>query len=252
MSNNSFESYAHIYDAFYIDKNYSKECSNLCVIARSLTKKLDFGLEIGAGSGSFTRELSKQLRHIEAFELSPTMSEICAKNLSKFENIRVSQGDLESTLNSSIDIKSIDLVIANFHVFTYFTEEEIDQFIDICVKFLRVGGIVSFDFWDLEVVRAAPPVPVVKIARIDGKEITRKTLPQASSDFKEIKVNFEFYESSNLLFTETHVMHPKSLDEVKGFFGANFEFCGSYDITTGKEYSQKNYGNLVYFRKVTD
>ena len=252
MSNNSFESYAHIYDAFYIDKNYSKECSNLCVIARSLTKKLDFGLEIGAGSGSFTRELSKQLRHIEAFELSPTMSEICAKNLSKFENIRVSQGDLESTLNSSIDIKSIDLVIANFHVFTYFTEEEIDQFIDICVKFLRVGGIVSFDFWDLEVVRAAPPVPVVKIAHIDGKEITRKTLPQASSDFKEIKVNFEFYESSNLLFTETHVMHPKSLDEVKGFFWANFEFCGSYDITTGKEYSQKNYGNLVYFRKVTD
>ena len=252
MSNNSFESYAHIYDAFYIDKNYSKECENLSVIAKLLTKKLDFGLEIGAGSGTFTRELSKQLRHIEAFELSPTMAEICAKNLSRFENVRVSQGDLEETLNSDIEISSIDLVIANFHVFTYFTEKEVAQFLDICVKFLRIGGIVSFDFWDLQAVSAAPPVPVVKVAHIEGKEITRKTIPQASNDFREIKVNFEFYESSNLLFTETHVMHPKSLEEVKGFFAANFEFCGSYDITSGKEYSQKNYGNLVYFRKIKD
>jgi precorrin-6B methylase 2 len=252
MSNKSFESYAYIYDAFYIDKNYKKECENLFGIAKSLTKKLDYGIEIGAGSGTFTKELAKYLQHVKAFELSPVMAEICANNLSKFQNITVNQGDLKQTLNSSIEINSIDLVIANFHVFTYFSEKEISQFVDASVKFLRVGGIVSFDFWDLQAVCAAPPVQVVKVAHIEGKEITRKTIPQASNDFREIKVNFEFYESSNLLFTETHVMHPKSLEEVKGFFAANFEFCGSYDITSGKEYSQKNYGNLVYFRKIKD
>lgn len=249
MVNHSFEAYAHIYDAFYVDKNYEKEFHNLYKIAESLTHRLNTGLEIGAGSGTFTKQLATKLTHIEAYEISPAMASICASNLSKFENIKVSQGDLRQTLDSHIENSSIDIVIANFHVFTYFTNIEVDQFLQLCRNFLRTGGIVSFDFWDLEAVIASPPKPVLKVAYHEGREIERKTFPSISENYRKVEINFEFYESNTLLFAETHFMYPRSLDEIREYFANDFEFCGSFDISSGEPYSRENYGNLVYFRK---
>ena len=249
MSNNSFEFYADIYDAFYVDKNYKIECNNLINIAKSITLNLERCLEIGAGSGIFTKELAKQFNQIEAFELSPSMAKICANNLSNFSTVNVNQGDLNKTLHSKVEKFSIDMVVANFHVFTYFTNNEVDLFIEICKLFLRSGGIACFDFWDLDAVIANPPKSVTKAAIHKGRELTRKTFPSSNNLFTEVEVNFEFYDKSTLLFKESHRMHPRSLNEVKARFEESFVFHGSFDISTGESYSQKNYGNLVFFEK---
>jgi SAM-dependent methyltransferase len=244
-----FVYYSTIYDSFYRDKNYVAECRNLFRIASSLTSKLELCLEIGAGSGTFTRELVKFTKHIEAFELSEPMAKLCARNLAEFKNINVNQGDLLQTLNSAIHENSIDLLVANFHVFTYFTNSEVDLFIKICKLFLRKGGVVCFDFWDLEAVVANPPLPVVKEAKHQGKKITRKTFPSTNQDCTEVEVNFDFYHESTLLFSECHRMFPRTLEEIKIKFEKDFYFCGSFDIESGESYSQKKYGNLVYFKK---
>jgi SAM-dependent methyltransferase len=215
MRDNNFDSYAHIYDAFYVDKNYENECSNLIQLAKTFTETLDTGLEIGAGSGTFTRYLIKWLKQLEAFELSQSMAQLCTLNLAEFENINVYQGDLLETLGSAIHENSLDLVVANFHVFTYFTNSEVDLFVKICKLFLRKGGVACFDFWDFEAVVANPPLPVVKEAIHQGKKITRKTFPSTNQDCTEVEVNFDFYHESTLLFSECHRMFPRTLEEIK-------------------------------------
>ena len=245
-----FEDYAPIYDSFYSEKKYKDECRNLLEIAGSFTEKLKLCLEIGAGTGAFTNELAETFEHIEAFELSPSMAEICSRKLSSLKNIRVNQGDLAQTLKSEVNKGSTDIVIANFHVFSYFTDEEAALFAEVCKVFLRSGGIVSFDFWDKEAVLISPPEEVVKSTQYKGQEITRNSRPVVKSNFSEIAVNFEFYRFSELLFKETHHLFPRYLHEVKSYFEKNFEFCGSYDLYSGEIYSQRTYGNLVFFRKL--
>jgi SAM-dependent methyltransferase len=249
MNTDPFGEYSQIYDSFYADKDYQNECKTIIEIAKSLYLDLRKGLEIGAGSGAFTKELLKFLAHIEVFELSPSMAKICANNLSQFENINVHQGDLSQILNSEINSADFDLVVANFHVFTYFTDTESKQFVEVSSNFLKPGGLVCFDFWDLEAVKARPPVPVIKIALHSGREIIRKTFPRAMENYREIEIDFEFYESSDFLFREIHKMYPRYLNEIIELFKGKFDFCGSYDINTGKSYKKEHYGNLVFFRK---
>jgi SAM-dependent methyltransferase len=245
----TFEEYAPIYDSFYSKKNYKGECKNLLKIAESLSETLKLGLEIGAGTGAFTKELAQTFEQIEAFELSPSMTEICKRNLSGFKNVRVNQGDLAQTLESGLNAGKTDIVIANFHVFSYFTDEEAALFAEVCNKYLRSGGLVAFDFWDLEAVLISPPVEIVKSARYMDQQIKRKSIPVVKNNFSEITVDFEFYRFTELLFKETHHMFPRHLQEVINFFKKNFEFCGSYDLDSGEIYSQRTYGNLVFFRK---
>jgi len=249
MSTDPFGEYSQIYDSFYADKDYKNECKTVVEIAKSLNLNLRRGLEIGAGSGAFTKELQKFLAHIEVFELSPSMAKICANNLSQFENINVHQGDMDQILNSEIKPTDFDLVVANFHVFTYFTDAESKQFVEVSSKFLKPGGLVCFDFWDLEAVKARPPVSVIKGALHSGREIIRKTIPRVMENYREIEIDFEFYESSNFLFREIHKMYPRHLNEVMELFKGKFEFCGSYDIASGKSFKKDHYGNLVFFKK---
>jgi SAM-dependent methyltransferase len=245
----SFGSYAQIYDAFYVDKDYQRECLNLIKLAKEFSKHLELGLEIGAGSGSLTKELTKYLNHIEVFELSQSMTDVCKANLASYKNVNVHQGGLQKALDSNIKRKSLDIVIANFHVFTYFSDAEVILFIEICSKFLRTGGLVVFDFWDLDAVKNTPPASTIKVARYEGREITRETFPVSKNEYRKVEVNFDFYEGLNILFSECHDMYPRSLGEVKKVFEDGFEFCGSFDIYSGENYARTSYGNLVYFKK---
>ena len=250
MKDLTFDAYAKIYDAFYTDKDYQQECINLIKIAKSITSTLNCGLEIGAGTGAFTKELAKLVKHIEAYEISENMAKICASNLESLVDIKVTNGDLSDILESTLVKNSVDIVIANFHVFSYFSLDEINMFVQICRKLLRSGGVVCFDFWDLHAVVLNPPKKVIKVAHYLNREIERRAVPKISEDFREIDVVFEFYESSYLLFKESHVMYPKTLAEVIGYFGDSYEYHGSYDISSGEMYSEKSYGRLVYFQKL--
>lgn len=102
MVTNSFNDYARVYDSFYIEKDYETEYKNLIQIAKEFTSKIDNGLEIGAGSGSFTSKLAKTLKRVEAYELSPSMVEICKNKLMNYGNVVVNEGDLIKILKSKI------------------------------------------------------------------------------------------------------------------------------------------------------
>ena len=150
------------------------------------------------------------------------------------------------TLASGVNLGFTDIVIANFHVFSYFTDEEAALFSDVCRIYLKSGGLVAFDFWDLEAVIAQPPTESVKRAQFLNRELMRKCKPKVTNNLREVTINFEFYSRSELLFKETHIIFPRYLDEVMSFFQADFEFCGSFDLSTGESYTQQSYGNLVF------
>ena len=232
-----FETYSHICDSFYVDKDYASECINILRIAKSLKFSMSHAIEIGAGTGSFTKELAKYFDQIEAFEISPIMAKLSSSNLMGFDNVSVSHSDISQVLSCGLSKNSFDLVIANFHVFTYLNRKEALQFVDLCKTFLMTGGIACFDFWDHEAVSATPPSQSVKIGKFRGRKITRIASPISRDNFKEIEVVFEFYESSNVLFRESHTMFPRSITEVMDLFEKEFEFCGSFDIASGLPYN---------------
>ena len=212
----------------------------------SLTETINTCIEIGAGTGTATKEFAKTLEHIEAYEPSPSMFEICVSKLSALNNVKVNLGDLAQILKSKVNEGSTDIVIANFHVFSYFTDEEVARFAEVCRIFLKSGGLVAFDFWDLEEVIALPPIEGARKAYFLNREIMRTCKPELRNDSREVHVNFEFWSLGEVLFKETHIMFPRYLHEVLHYFEASFEFCGRYDQTNGELNSRTNYGKLVF------
>ena len=88
----------------------------------SLTETLNTCIEIGAGTGNATKEFAKTFKHIEPYDPSPSMFEICFSKLSSLNNVKVNCGDLTQILKPKVNEVSVDIVIANFHVFSYFTD----------------------------------------------------------------------------------------------------------------------------------
>jgi len=245
----AFGEYASIFDAFYVEKNYELECNNLLEIATELRPTLFSCLEIGAGSGKFTRELAKKVGKVEAFDLSPAMVELAKTSLHGLENVRIQEGDLDSVLKSEFDLGSFDIITAHFHVVSYFNDSELEKFVEISTKFLPKGGIVAFDFWDGSAVRQTPPAVVAKEASLQEGNIVRISSPKSFDDYRRIEVNFIFLQDTKILFSELHTMYPRTKGEVISLFEDEFDFCGSFDLLSKGNYSQQSYSNLIFFRK---
>lgn len=249
MTEKAFTKYATLYDRFNQSKNYKTECANLLKLISDSSGSTSTIMEIGTGTGSFTKELAQSGSQILAFELSADMVERAKSNLSDYRNVKIECANLLEILNENSNIKPVDLICAIFHVFSYFSNEDIQTFVEISEKYLKVGGIVCFDFWDTDAVLKNPPSIVSRDAIIEDKVITRKSLPSCNQDYSVIDVRFDFQEGEKLIFSENHRMYPHSLDEALSFFKERFELCGSFNISTGKKYNHETYGNLVLLRK---
>jgi ubiquinone/menaquinone biosynthesis C-methylase UbiE len=243
----SFGSLAKYYDLIYSDKDYGKEVDFLEQIFQN-TRKPKKLLEIGCGTGNYTRILAERGYQITAVDISENMLKIakekCASNFVK-GNIR----------DISIDDK-FDTCIAMFAVIDYITDSSdlIKALVNIR-HHLKPNGILVFDIWNgLAVLRLLPECRM-KEAENDEMKIIRFATPTLRSlshicevDYKLTILNKErkTYEE----IEEKHVVRfyfPQEMNhylEEAGF--AVLKVCPFLDLN-GKV--NENIWNIVFVAK---
>jgi ABC-2 type transport system ATP-binding protein len=88
--------FAHSYDR---DGEYIVGNPILQAILKRLSEEQDLGdsVELGCGTGYFTRAIAEQARHVIATDLSDEMLEVARTQLSEFQNVTIQKADCAST-----------------------------------------------------------------------------------------------------------------------------------------------------------
>ena len=156
----SFKDYAKYYDLIYKDKDYEKEVDFIeNIFGKNKPKKI---LEVGCGTGNYTKILLKRRYEVTAIDISEDMLKI-ARGKCAYKFI---EGDIRSV---SINDK-FDACIAMFAVMGYITENsDIIRALNNIRRHLKPNGIFIFDVWNgLAVMRL---LPEQRIKEVENNEI---------------------------------------------------------------------------------
>lgn len=207
------EGYANYYDLIYKDKDYEKEVDFLEEIFG--TNKPRNILEVGCGTGNYTRILLERGYDVVGMDVSQDMLKI-ARSKCKCKLIN---GDVRYfSLN-----EKFDACIAMFTVMGYILEDsDIIKALKNVYRHLKIGGIFVFDVWNgLAVMRFLPEQRIKKVEN-DEIKIVRYAVPnlRAFDHICEVYYTLFVLDKKNNIFNEIcekHVIRFYFPQEIKHY-----------------------------------
>ena len=220
----SFKDYAEYYDLIYKDKNYEKEVDFIENIFReSKPKKI---LEVGCGTGSYTKILLERGYEVTAVDISGNMLEIAGEKCAC--KCKFIKGDIRDiTIN-----EKFDACIAMFAVMGYITENsDIIKTLNNIRRHLNLkpNGIFIFDVWNGLAVMRLLPEQRMKEVENDEIKIVRVAIPNLRAFDHICEVNYKLLilnkaESTVNEINEKHVVRFYFPQEIKYYLeDAGFE-----------------------------
>ncbi len=181
-----FGQYAQYYDTIYKDKDYDKEVKFLNIIFEKYGKPVNI-LEVGCGTGNYTKLLLEQGYDITGIDISEKMLKIAKKKCrkGKFHAMDLRQMALN---------ERFDACIGMFAVIGYLTESnEIETAFKKVFTHLKDGGLFVFDIWNgLSVIRILPETRIKKFED-EYLKITRISEPLLRSADHVCDVNYKLF-----------------------------------------------------------
>ncbi len=178
----SFKDYAKYYDLIYKDKDYEKEVDFIENIFfwKNKPKKI---LEVGCGTGNYTKILLKRGYEVTALDISEDMLKIAEEKCA----CKFIKGDIRSVLVND----KFDVCIAMFAVMGYMTRNsDIIKALNNIRKHLKPNGIFIFDVWNGLAVMRLLPERRVKKAENDKVKVIRVAVPNLRSFDHICEVNY--------------------------------------------------------------
>lgn len=250
-TNESFEYLAKYYDLIYNDKDYEKEVTFLEDIFENIHKPKKI-LEIGCGTGNYTKILIERGYDMTALDLSESMlktaKEKCTCKFIK-GNIR------DVSINDRFDA-----CIAMFAVMGYVTENsDIIKALKNIHRHLKENGLFVFDVWNgLAVLRLFPELRI-KVVENDKVKLLRIADPKLKSFDHICEVNYKLLilnkdDNKFSEIDEKHIMRFYFPQEIKFFLEATgfevLKICPFLDL---KGKVDENIWNIaVIAKKVAD
>lgn len=168
-----FSEYAHFYDLYYANKDYSSEVDFVLNLASKFGLHPQTVLDMGCGTGKHLLELAKRGLKGRGFDQSGEMLKAARNNLAA-SGLEFTRGDLR---NFRADSKC-DLVIAMFAVMGYLTtNEDLLAGLMTARDHLNPGGLFIFDGWFGPAVLAQKPEERVHEYRNGTQAVQRKVTP---------------------------------------------------------------------------
>jgi SAM-dependent methyltransferase len=218
----SFKEYADYYDLIYKDKNYGREVGFIeNIFGKSKPKKI---LEVGCGTGNYTKILLEREYEVTAVDISADMLEIASEKC--VYKCKFIKGDIRTV---SIDEK-FDACIAMFAVMGYITENsDISKALNNIHRHLKPNGIFIFDVWNgLAVLRLLPEQRIKEVEN-DEIKIIRSAVPNLRAFDHICEVNYKLLilnkeESTVNEINEKHIVRFYFPQEIKYYLeDAGFE-----------------------------
>jgi SAM-dependent methyltransferase len=217
----SFEYISKYYDLIYEDKDYEKEVSFIEDIFAKYHKPKKI-LEIGCGTGNYTKILAERGYKITGVDISENMLNVARQKC----ECSFAKGDMR---NFSLHEK-FDTCIAMFAVIGYVTDnEDVIKALKNIRSHLEPNSLLVFDVWNgLSVMRNLPEVRVKKIEKRNMK-IVRIAVPNLRAFDHICEVNYTLFAMNKVTneyteFDEKHIMRFYFPQEIRFFLKeAGFE-----------------------------
>jgi SAM-dependent methyltransferase len=250
-TNESFEYIAKYYDLIYNDKDYESEVTFLEDIFGNTFKPKKI-LEIGCGTGNYTRILLERGYDMTALDVSESMLKTAKEKC----HCKFIKGNM-----SAVSINErFDACIAMFAVMGYVTENsEIIKALKNIHKHLKENGLFIFDVWNgLATLRLLPELRI-KVVENDKVKLLRIADPKLKSFDHICEVNYKLLilnkgNSKFSVIDEKHVMRFYFPQEIIFFLEATgfevLKICPFLDL---KGKVDENIWNIaVVAKKVAD
>lgn len=222
----SFKEYAEYYDLIYKDKDYEKEVDFIEaifgeIVGASKPKRI---LEVGCGTGNYTKILMDRGYEVTAVDLSEDMLKIASEKCDC--ECKFIKGDIsEITIN-----EKFDACIAMFAVMGYLTENaDIIKALNNIYNHLKPNGVFVFDVWNGLAVMRLLPEQRIKEVENDEIRIIRFAVPNLKAFEHICEVNYKLIiqnkgDSKLKEINEKHVMRFYFPQELKYYLeNAGFE-----------------------------
>jgi len=220
----SFKDYAEYYDLIYKDKDYEKEVDFIENIFGESKPKPKRILELGCGTGSYTKILLERGYEVTAVDISEDMLKIASEKCA----CKFIKGDIRTV---SINEK-FDACIAMFAVMGYITENsDIIKALNNIRRHLNLkpNGIFIFDVWNGLAVMRNLPEQRMKEVENDKIKIVRVAIPNLMAFDHICEVNYKLLildkaEGTVNEINEKHVVRFYFPQEIKYYLeDAGFE-----------------------------
>jgi SAM-dependent methyltransferase len=193
MGVKTFGDYSACYNALYQNKDYAGEAKFVLKrLRRHGAKRGDF-LELGCGTGAYTRLFAHEFDSVCGIDLSATMLEQATAHQAKLEpklaaKITYRQADIR-TLRLP---RRFDVAAALFHVMSYQVENrDLTRAFASANRHLKKGGLLFFDFWSGPGVLRNLPARRVKNVETPEIEVVRTAMPHLDPNRNTVLVTYD-------------------------------------------------------------
>ena len=247
----SFKDYAEYYDLIYKDKDYEREVGFIEEIFGESKPKPKKILEVGCGTGSYTKILLERGYEVTAVDISEDMLKIASEKCA----CKLIKGDIRDiTIN-----EKFDACIAMFAVMGYITENsDIIKALNNIHKHLKPNGIFIFDVWNGLAVMRLLPEQRMKEMENDKIKIVRVAIPNLRAFEHICEVNYKMLilnKGDNTVdeINEKHVVRFYFPQEITHYLEqAGFEvlkICPFMDLNGGVD---ENVWNITVIGKAVE
>lgn len=183
-----FGSYSRYYDLLYRDKDYPSEARYVDGLIKKYVPEPSSMLELGCGTGRYTREFARLGYAVHGVDLSAEMIDEARKT--PCDGVSFSCGDMRSLRLG----KKFDAVVALFHVLSYqTTDEDVRRALSTVGEHLKSGGVAVLDFWYGPAVLSQKPEVRFKEVSDASIEVSRIALPVLHDDINVVDVNYRAF-----------------------------------------------------------
>ena len=243
--------YSEIYDTLYSQKNYEKELDFIFNQINKNKKEIKDILELGCGTGEYTKLLLKKKYDVTAVDLSNSMMQIAKKKLSKKVKLIT-----EDMINLKLK-KKFDIVASFFDVVSYFKKKnDLNYFLKNSNYNLKKDGLLIFDFWNKDGIFNLKPRQRIKFYKRKDNELIKFSNPIWSKKNENISVYTKIIELNKKLksysvINETHKMRYYDLKKIKSKLKKNnFKFIKWFDILNNDKILKNSWSIFVLARKI--
>lgn len=246
----SFQLFNNYYDLLYNEKDYEKETEYVTGILKGHNAKANKLLELGFGTGNYSKQLSDAGFRVTGVEKSEHMVAI-AKSKAIPHFVPVLDDISSFKLN-----KKFDAVLSLFHVISYLTK---NQKVIACFKqvhqHLKKNGIFIFDVWYTPAVYSQQPRNTSKHTETEQYEITRLAEPVIDYEENVVHVKYQLnvknkITGQNEVLNETHSMRHFSSPEIKLMAKlSGFKLVHAEEFFTAKQPCAETWGVCYILQK---
>lgn len=231
-----FQDYAYYYNAFYQDKDYRAEASQVDGLLKKYGKKISKIINYGCGTGRHDLELAKLGYQCTGIDMSPLMVEIAQKNAKE------AGADIDFSVADIREYKpkgNYDAVISLFHVMSYQnSNQDILAAFQAARRALNQGGTFLFDVWYGPGVLSDKPSVRVKEIEDERNKLVRIARPVMHDKENVVDVCYEVFvinkeTGDTKTINEVHKMRYFFRPELEFYLQeAGFELVDNIDCRT--------------------